>query len=109
MMTKGNLMNLDKLRFALGILSGRIEVGDNFDWDRLGYDPYRFGAFGTPSASDVREKAEDIVYDAIVEVTGIEKRLLALLGQAPAKSAEEVYDFQETYRAWAEWQGAKKS
>lgn len=56
---------MDKLRLALGIISGRI-TGLNWEhYETLGYNTYKFSAFGSPSWSDVKEKAEDIIWCAI--------------------------------------------
>lgn len=58
-----------KLRRALTILSGtkRIEDVCHDDLAELGYDPYKFSYYGKPNAAEIREKAEDIVYQAIVQ------------------------------------------
>lgn len=54
-----------RLRLALSILSGRkIELSSD-DYTDLGYDVYKFGYYGTPTLAEVKEKAEDIVFDAI--------------------------------------------
>jgi hypothetical protein len=52
-----------RLRFALGILSGRLDpdgitVGD---WRRIGYEPWNIPAF------DAREFAEQILFVALTE------------------------------------------
>ncbi len=56
-----------RLRLAIAIVSGRKTSFDSEDYINLGYDPYRFGYYGTPSPDDVKEKAESILYNAIME------------------------------------------
>lgn len=59
-----------KLRLALGIVSGRIST-ENLDYqhyDLLGYDSYKFGYYGKPPRSEVLEKCEDIICAAILSV-----------------------------------------
>lgn len=56
-----------RLRLAIAIVSGRKTSFDSEDYLDLGYDPYRFGYYGTPSLDDVKEKAESILYNAIME------------------------------------------
>lgn len=57
-----------QLRLALGIISGRIKI-ENLDYlelDLLGYDNYRFSYLDKPEESDLLEKCEDIVFNAIM-------------------------------------------
>ena len=54
------------LRLALGILSGRIKDIDIDQYATLGYDAYKFSAFGKPDENELRSRAEDIVFDAIM-------------------------------------------
>ena len=56
---------MDKLRLALGIISERITELDWREYDTLGYDTDRFGAFGEPDWNSVKEKAEDILWCTI--------------------------------------------
>lgn len=52
-----------KLRLALGILSGRLNDVSNLDCAdiyELGYDYY-----GNPSLQDLKERAEEIIYNAL--------------------------------------------
>ena len=56
-----------KLRLSLKIISGRKKYED-LDYNHfeiLGWDSYKFGYSGKPSENEVKERAEDIVYDAI--------------------------------------------
>lgn len=56
----------EDLRLALGILSGRIKDIDVHQYGMLGYDTYKFSAFGKPDENELRSRAEDIVFDAIM-------------------------------------------
>lgn len=58
--------NEGRLRLALAIISGRKTELSSDDYSDLGYDVYKFGYYGTPTLAEVKEKAEDIVFDAIV-------------------------------------------
>lgn len=33
----------------------------NAEWDEWGYDPYKFGYYGTPELSEVKQKALDYI------------------------------------------------
>ena len=58
---------VNKIRLALAIISGRINE-DNIQVDEidlLGYDIYKIGAFGKLKTEQLKEKAEDIIFDAI--------------------------------------------
>lgn len=63
-------MNEAQLRLALSIISGRKQrTGmDDSDWNLLGYDVYKFGYYGTPNNDDIKERAEDIIFDALSSV-----------------------------------------
>jgi hypothetical protein len=66
-----------KLRLALSIVSGRrnatnstlsTHLADNLsneELDLLGYDPYKFSYYGSPTDGEILEKCEDIVYEMI--------------------------------------------
>jgi len=57
-------MDKDRLYLALGIISGRIENGDNFsdaDWVDFGFDPFRFSSFGTPDNTELKRQSETAV------------------------------------------------
>ena len=61
-------MNEQKVRLALGIISGRRRVED-LNWEHfemLGYNSYSFGYFGTPPEAEVKMRCEDIIFDALV-------------------------------------------
>ena len=60
-------MDSGKVKLALGVISGRIDVDslDNDDWCDLGYDLYSFGGLGIPDIDSVKGQAEDIIYDAL--------------------------------------------
>lgn len=62
-------MNREKIRLAMAIVSGRYDADDMSadDWDTLGYDPYKFGYYGKPDSSDLKERAEDILLEAILD------------------------------------------
>jgi hypothetical protein len=36
------------------------------EWDMLGFDPYKFSFFGSPSKGALKEKAVEILLDAIL-------------------------------------------
>lgn len=54
-------------RLALQILSGRQNPFnlDMDDFALLGYDTFKFGAFGRPEASEIKERAVEILLDLI--------------------------------------------
>ncbi len=57
-----------KIYLALGILSGRIDASylDSDEYKLLGYDTYKFSYYGRPDEFDIKQKAENIIYDAII-------------------------------------------
>ena len=52
-----------KVRLALGILSGRIKRLDQFQYLTLGYDTYKFSSFGQPDSDEIKQEAENIIYE----------------------------------------------
>lgn len=54
---------MNQIRLALGIISGRIDPNnlDNEGMYALGFDPGRFGYYGTPTKEELKERAEDII------------------------------------------------
>jgi len=62
--------NKEKLHLALAIISGRHKtlVSDS-QWYLLGYNPYQFSYYGKPSLDEIKQKAEEIIIDAILEKT----------------------------------------
>lgn len=60
-------MDRSKVRLALLILADRISTASFGwqEWDLLGYDSYKFRGLGYPSDGDLKEKAVEIVLDAI--------------------------------------------
>lgn len=60
-------MNKERLRLALGILSGRVDwtLLSNEDYEKLGYDTYKFSYYGKPEEYYLKLKAEEIIMDAI--------------------------------------------
>lgn len=60
----------EKIRVAIGIISGKYNK-ENLDqdvWDLLGYDTYRFSYYGSPSDKELKEKAGEILLDAICPI-----------------------------------------
>ena len=56
-----------KLRLALSIISGRLTSSDFYDeWELMGYDSYKFSAYGEPSMDDVKEWAEGYIAECIL-------------------------------------------
>ncbi len=57
-----------KIYLALGILSGRIAASylDSDEYELLGYDTYKFSYYGRPDELDIKQKAENIIYDTII-------------------------------------------
>lgn len=58
---------VNKIRLALAIISGRINE-DNIQLDEidlLGYDVYKIAAFGKLRTEQLKEKAEDIIFNAM--------------------------------------------
>lgn len=65
-----------RLRLALGVLSGRLSVSGGLhpeDWRALGYDADKLSYYGVPSDNDLRLKCEAIVFDALVPIQPVEK------------------------------------
>lgn len=70
-----------KLRLALAIISGRRSSSDFVDeWELMGYDPYKFSTYGTPSTDEAKQWAEDCVLLNLRiiadEVSDLQRRLL---------------------------------
>ena len=65
--------NQDSLELALSIISGRKKVGhlSQRDWEELGYDTYRFGWRDRPNEDDIKIKAEEIIFNCLVN--GVQK------------------------------------
>ena len=59
-----------RLRLALGIISGRIKSLSADDFNDLGYDSYKFGHYGKPDEDELKQRAEDILIDAILYLAG---------------------------------------
>lgn len=58
---------MKKARLALAILSGRrnlAQFGPD-EFEALGYDTYKFSAYGVPDADDLMEKAETILFELL--------------------------------------------
>lgn len=82
-------MTREKIRLALSILSGRFSI-ESFgweEWDTLGFDAYKFGAFGRPGLEDIRSKAEEIILEAICDHGHGAAR--GFLGGPPARNYED--------------------
>ncbi len=60
-----------QLRLALGIISGRKDISILMKYRDeevllLGYDPTKMGYYGRPTEDDVRQRAEELVYEHLV-------------------------------------------
>lgn len=60
-------MNEDKIKLALGILSGRIQSLSTLDYETLGYDTYKFNAFGKPDSFEIKLESENIITEALLD------------------------------------------
>lgn len=60
-----------KLRLALGIISGRVKAKDlkYQDYNLLGYDSHKFSYHGEPEESFLLVQCENIIVDAILSLT----------------------------------------
>jgi hypothetical protein len=57
-----------RVRMALAILSGRKNADTIMydDLEKLGYDSHKFSYYGRPDQAELRERAEDILLEAIL-------------------------------------------
>jgi hypothetical protein len=55
------------IKYALLIIAGVITL-ENVDWERTGYNTYKFSALGYPSWDEVKQKAVDTVSDEIDDI-----------------------------------------
>lgn len=58
----------DSLFLALGILSGRIVRLTDDEYRLLGFDPYKFSRFGSPSLNDVKAICEEIISELLMDL-----------------------------------------
>ena len=69
-MIENDIYRKERIRLALAIISGRYSsLADfpDYQLDLIGYDPYNFSYYGEPSIDEIKEKAEEIIADAIFE------------------------------------------
>lgn len=67
----------NQLRLALSILIDEPQSLDNVEYSCLGYDPYKFGYYGTPSQVELKVRCRDIVFNFL---TDLEDRVSHLEG-----------------------------
>lgn len=57
------MMNQDKIKLALAVLSGRLVNLDNEKLKLLGFNTYNFWKEGKLSSDEIKIKAENIIYE----------------------------------------------
>lgn len=59
-----------KIKLALGIISGRITNNnlDDENYYNLGYEPHNFSYYGPPDNNELLNKAEDIILENLIEL-----------------------------------------
>jgi hypothetical protein len=64
------MANKENLRIALSVLSGRRTDLTLDELRALGFDPHKLDYFSESILKVVRERAEEILYDLIMEMDG---------------------------------------
>lgn len=62
-------INKEKIRLALAILSGRVMAINisNKELGTLGYDHHRFSYYGSPTDLEIKQEAENIIFNALMK------------------------------------------